>query len=275
VATLPFVENVTLTSSTNALTPTISWTFPINAGNADVVRVGVYDDATNQRIFLGGSMPLNTTSFIVPDGLLSPNGAYAIRVLLEDRDQDGSILSRSQTFVNFSPITTTQPVILPSLTIDSNPNDNYGAPFLFTCNVKAGETVLIDPFVAIGYDYAIGKNDPQFATVTLPILGDNNYELWLFNGTDFVFSKNLTGGTTYSFGEDGAALFRILGIEDSLGINPANTTAFITGLTFVSDGRFTGSMTPIINQPVPEPASVLLLGIGLIAVVGYGRKKFN
>jgi len=73
--------------------------------------------------------------------------------------------------------------------------------------------------------------------------------LWLFNGTDFVFTKHLKGGTTFSFGKSGVARFRILGIEDSLNIDPANATAFITGLTFVSDGKFTGSMTPIINLP--------------------------
>jgi hypothetical protein len=257
VAALPFVENVALTSSTGELTPTISWTVPNIASNANRVRVGVYDDATNKRLFLGTGMPLTTTSFIVPTDLLSPGGSYAIRVLLEDVDQE-ILLSRAQTFVNFTPITTTQPVILPSTTIDSNLNDNFGAPFLFTCNVKAGETVLIDPFVAIGYDYAIGKNDPKFATVTLPFLGDNQYELWLFNGTDFVFTNYLTAGTTYYFGEKGVALFRILGIEDSLAIDPANATAFITGLTFISDGRFTGSMTPIINRPVPEPTQITI-----------------
>jgi hypothetical protein len=275
VAELPFVENVALNSSTGILTPTISWTIPTTATNADAVRIGIYDDVTNQRIYHGSNMPITTTSFTVPNGLLSSGGSYAIRVFLDDKDTDGSTLSRSQTFVNFTPVSTIQPVILPSLTTDSNLSDNLGAPFLFNCTVKVGDTVFIDPFVAIGYDYANGANDPKFASVTLPVLGDNQYELWLFNGTDFVFDKNLTGGTLYSFGQNGVALFRILGIEDSLGIDPANATAFITGLTFVSDGRFTGSMTPIINQPVPEPASILLLGCGLIAIAGYGRKKFN
>jgi hypothetical protein len=275
VAALPFVENVALSSSTGVLTPTISWTIPTTATNADAVRVGIYDDVTNQRIYHGTPMPLATTSFTVPNGLLSTSGSYAIRIFLDDQDVYGAVQSRSQTFVNFTPVATINPVILPSLTTDSNPSDNLGAPFLFNCTVKAGENVLIDPFVAVGYDFKIGANDPKFASVTLPVLGDNQYELWLFNGTDFVFDKNLTGGTLYSFGQSGVDFFRILGIEDSLGIDPNDVTAFITGLTFISDGRFTGSMTPIINQSVPEPAAVLLLGSGLIAIAGYGRKKLN
>ncbi len=43
--------------------------------------------------------------------------------------------------------------------------------------------------------------------------------------------------------------FRILGIEITAGLDPNNVTAFITKLTFTNQGRFTGTMTPIIDQP--------------------------
>lgn len=46
----------------------------------------------------------------------------------------------------------------------------------------------------------------------------------------------------------GVDRFRVLGIESSAGLDPNNVTAFVTGLAFVTDGQFTGTMTPIIAQ---------------------------
>jgi hypothetical protein len=41
---------------------------------------------------------------------------------------------------------------------------------------------------------------------------------------------------------------------------------------FASDLIASGDI--INNQPIPEPATMLLLGFGLIGLAGYGRKKF-
>jgi hypothetical protein len=51
--------------------------------------------------------------------------------------------------------------------------------------------------------------------------------------------------------------FKVLGIEESAGLDPNDPTAFITGLTFTGDGQFTGTMEPVVT---PEPTTLLLFG---------------
>lgn len=121
------------------------------------------------------------------------------------------------------------------------------------------DPVFIDPLVAIGYDYIVDSG-PYFASVLLPIMGDNSYDLWQWGGAAwFDPSIVITGGAWYDFVAP-VDRFRILGIEESLGLDPLDPTAFVTGLKFASLGVVTMTMTPIV---VPVPTSVLLCGIGL------------
>jgi hypothetical protein len=64
----------------------------------------------------------------------------------------------------------------------------------------------------------------------------------------------------------------VLGIETSAGLNPSDVTAFITGVSFAGDGRFTGTMTPITAE-VPEPPMTVLLGMALMGLALVQQRR--
>lgn len=140
--------------------------------------------------------------------------------------------------------------------------------FQFEFGVTLNQTVFIDPLVAVGYDYVVSSG-PNIASVLLPTgIGDGLYNLHLWNGSSYVFSSVVAGGTAYDFGPGGVDRFRIDGIEVSAALDPTDPLAFVTGLTFVDSGIVRMTQTPISlnttpGQNVPEPALFALLGMGL------------
>jgi len=248
---VPFASSVAISGSGS--TPTFSWTLP-NGFTPDGVRIQIWDlqqPVANLRdVIYSKALPGNAVNFTVPSTFPLEQGHYYSLEITPALTRgvplgdNATILSRGRAWFDFVPLPPSAPpnVYLPTVIPGQTPY------YSFHVTVAEGQTIFIDPPVAIGYDYAIGTGDPNFASVTLPTgIGDNSFDLYLFDGTDWVFKTHLTGGNTYTFDPGGVDRFRILGIEPSAGLDPQNPTAFITGLTFVSSGEFTGTMTPLTN----------------------------
>lgn len=273
-------------------TPTFSWTAP--TGSFDTQRI-LIRDITDLRgggvsnVIYTKDIGSAATSFSLNPNdpaltqQLSFGRAYSLELdAVQLRNALGpntfpNTLSQSRTFIDFVLLPTGSPnqVFLP-FTNTSNP---LAPAYQFnSIPVVSGQSIYIDPLIAIGYDYQISAGDPNFASVLLPTgIGDNLYQLFLWDGTNWVFRSSLTGGLQYFFEAGGVDRFRILGIEISALIDPLNTVAFITGLTFVGDGLFSGTMTAITEfvaeAPLPGALSLFVTGLALLGAAGRRRRR--
>lgn len=289
------VSNVKISFATGKITPTFTWTL-----EEEVERVSVsYYDLTRRDEFgradriVSSGLAGDTESFVIPEEWgLEEDGVYAFRIdtrkIRSEEDGTatatpsgfstaGAALAETITFYDFAPglADTADELYLPT-EVTTNPDGN--PVFNFDNPVLAGLVEYYDPILAIGYDYMIGGTDPLFASFILPEVGDNLFDLYLWDGSAYNFEAEISALDEYFFSGSGVDRFRILGIETSAGLDPFDTTAFATGLSFATSGRFTGTMTPITKfvddpAPVPLPASLSFLGLGLMGFAALGRLR--
>ena len=281
---LPFVSSVAISGS--GPTPTFTWTLP-NGFTPDGIRVQIWDlqePVANLRdVIFSRALAGNETSFTIPDTFpLEQGHLYSIEISPAltrgvPLGDNSTLLSRARAWFDFVPLPEGSPpnVFLPIVTPGPQP------VYTFNATVVQGQTIFIDPAVAVGYEYAIGAGNPNFASVILPTgIGNNRYDLYLFKGTRYSLKARLKGGIPYTFPSGGVDRFLILGIERDASLDPNNPTAFITGLTFTGSGAFTGTM-----KPVTECFEPSVTGDGWIqspagaypanaALDGYGKFNF-
>jgi hypothetical protein len=269
VTPLPFASNVTISQGTN---PTFTWTNPTGADRQfiNIIDKDLKDLNGRPDFVLNMGLPAGSTTFTVPTVLaggltLDPTHHYAIEISeTQLRDPFGPFLHSNELRISR--------VVADFTTLPSGAPPNVYLPFVdpathafhFNMTVIAGQVFFIDPLVSVGYDFATGLGDPNFASVLLPAIGDNLFDLLSCSGSSLGTAH---AGVAFSFAPGGLNCFAVRGIEPSAGIDPTNVTAFVTGLTFTTDGPFTGTMTPI-TAFVPQPASFLLMVVGFAGVVG-------
>ncbi len=223
----------------------------------------VYDAADGwQDLF---SLVLDPTGWLGLSGAIDINSDGAI-VGLGRRDSGGAGLS-AFLLTPAEPGSTPDNPLLPN----PEPDPETGAWEFADVTVDPGQWTFFDPLVAIGYDYMV-ESGPNIAGVTLPEVGDNLFELFLWNGVDWVLETgSLAANTEYEFDGGGVDRFRILGIEVDALLDPADPEAFVTGLDFVSAGTVNLTQTPITTFVASAPATPLLVATAVLAL-GWRRR---
>jgi hypothetical protein len=174
----------------------------------------------------------------------------------------------------------------------SSPGDTFENPllpvvvdgnFVFDFPVTPGRVVFIDPPVTVGYDYFVGDpNGPLFASVIAPSLTfDNTFDLFTSSDACSTYSVSqgtISSGIAFNFTSP-VPCFSIRGIDIAEALDPTDTTAFVTGISFDRAGTVNVTQSPIVENvdpPVDIPGPVPALGvIAALRASRQLRKRLN
>ncbi len=304
---LPTISQVQISVSDN--------TSPINRFNINpfaTTAVVPFGSSFSQANVTYSATPFSpsTTNFTIPSTNDNTNNAdfgspvlqyghtYSIAIQLDNTTAatpvPGCALctvdSRSASFFDYTPINPASlglpantVINLPSTTPIPTTSGAFAGP-VYHFNVSnvgpSSGTTYIDPAAAFGYVYTIGLGNPNFASVdALTHVGTGIYQLLVWNGTSYVLADSaLAANSVFNFLTNGfvsgVSQFEIIGIDP--GVDPTDITAFVTGLTFTSDGAFTGTMQPLVQvtaTPLPAAISLFATGLGSLGLLGWFRKR--
>lgn len=138
--------------------------------------------------------------------------------------------------------------------------------------------VFVDPVIAVGYLYTVDPSGPNVTEVLVPNIlpnGDGDFII-VVDGVEYV----ITAGIPFNIFDQtaivgGVSQFIIKGISTAEALDPADSMAFVTGLTFANAGVFIFTQTPITfdtDASVPEPSILILMSLGVIGIFRKGRK---
>ncbi len=90
----------------------------------------------------------------------------------------------------------------------------------------------------------------------------------------YLYDSDLGDGPFFDGGGIfGASADQIIGSSE--GIYSIGLDSQVQGILFASIGSQNDFAVAGYTTPVPEPSTILLLGVGLVGLAGFGRKKFK